>query len=153
MRKSYDLSNHEGPPNYVPDVPFPEGIVKFCKVHGYLREEETYQRQVDRYLQINCKLCARDRNIRVNFKGMNGMEDYQAMWDKQKGLCAICGEKSIRKSNNGKDVKSLAVDHCHITGRARELLCQDCNSGLGFFKDSSALLIKATNYLKEHEPT
>ena len=77
------------------------------------------------------------------------IEDYEAMYDKQNGACAICGEPETREYN-GNAIK-LAVDHCHITGDARGLLCSKCNGGLGLFKDSIDLLTKAVNYLKQHE--
>jgi len=34
----------------------------------------------------------------------------------------------------------------------RSLLCNDCNSGLGFFKESEELMLKAIEYLKAHHP-
>jgi len=42
---------------------------------------------------------------------------------------------------------TLSIDHDHITGKVRGLFCRDCNTGLGMFKDSSALLQKAAQYL------
>jgi hypothetical protein len=44
--------------------------------------------------------------------------------------------------------KSLAVDHCHVTGKIRGLLCINCNQDLGKFMDREELLDKAKNYLK-----
>lgn len=51
-----------------------------------------------------------------------------------------------KKRGQGLDV--VAVDHSHKTGKFRGLLCNACNKGLGFFKDSSELLDKASAYLK-----
>lgn len=50
--------------------------------------------------------------------------------------CAIC-EKT------GK----LFIDHCHSSKKIRGVLCQQCNFGLGNFKDDPALLAKAIAYL------
>jgi len=47
------------------------------------------------------------------------------MLDSQNGGCDICGNKETRK-NNGKLTK-LSVDHNHITGKVRGLLCCRCN--------------------------
>jgi hypothetical protein len=58
--------------------------------------------------------------------------------------CAICG---IHREDLSRD---LAVDHCHSTGKIRDLLCINCNLGIGFFKESLFKLKSAINYLKKH---
>lgn len=65
---------------------------------------------------------------------------YDALFTAQGGLCAICRAACTTG-------RSLAVDHDHKTGRVRGLLCANCNFGLGKFRDSSALLSAAINYL------
>ena len=60
---------------------------------------------------------------------------------KQEGRCAICGEEPSTK-------RGLAIDHCHITGKVRGLLCHGCNIGIGSMKDSAVLLLKAIRYLE-----
>jgi len=76
-------------------------------------------------------------------------EDYKEMLRQQNNVCAICGEPETRKYNG--IVIKLAVDHCHATGKVRGLLCSTCNIALGRFQDSTDLLTKAVNYLKQHE--
>ena len=61
---------------------------------------------------------------------------------KQNYRCAVCGT-----DNPGADCKVLCIDHCHATGKVRGLLCNNCNRGLGFFKDDPARLIAASNYI------
>jgi hypothetical protein len=72
-------------------------------------------------------------------------EQYEALLSAQDGVCAICKE-------NGEDrgAKSLAVDHCHTTGRVRGLLCRRCNAGLGQFKDCPEGVERALAYLRRH---
>lgn len=60
----------------------------------------------------------------------------------QHGRCRICNY--IFKNS-----KSTHVDHNHITGNVRGLLCSDCNTGLGKLKDNPDILQSAINYLKE----
>jgi len=68
--------------------------------------------------------------------------DYDAMLAAQGGACACCGATA---NANG---KRLFVDHDHSTGAVRGILCHHCNSGIGHFKDSPALLRGAIAYLK-----
>jgi hypothetical protein len=59
----------------------------------------------------------------------------------QQGVCAIC-TKRLRNANDG------VVDHDHVTGIVRGMLCIPCNTGLGFFRDSPRRLVRAVMYLK-----
>lgn len=63
----------------------------------------------------------------------------ERLWAQQQGLCAIC-EKAISLSG-------ACLDHRHIDGQLRGLLCRLCNAGLGTFEDSPELLRRAANYL------
>ena len=62
----------------------------------------------------------------------------QAQLEKQAGKCAICDKET-----------SLNLDHCHLTGKFRGMLCTSCNTGLGFFKDNVENLRRAVSYLGE----
>jgi hypothetical protein len=75
------------------------------------------------------------------------LKEYNILLESQNYKCAICGivqEESLRLFK-----RLLFVDHCHNTSRVRGLLCQNCNNGLGNFKDSTEFLDKAINYLKK----
>ena len=72
-------------------------------------------------------------------------EDYLIMLEKQNGVCAICKKED--------PTQRLSVDHCHTTNKVRALLCSNCNTGLGLFKEDIMLMTKAINYLKEHHGT
>lgn len=65
------------------------------------------------------------------------------------GGCAICGE---RPGLEHRKKKLLCVDHNHTTGAVRGLLCENCNLGLGKFKDSKNLLRVAIAYLEYFDP-
>ena len=77
-------------------------------------------------------------------------EDFIKLNEEHNGLCSICNNPETSKSRNG-GVRRLAIDHCHTTGKIRGLLCHDCNTGLGKFKDDINLLQKAIEYLKRHQ--
>lgn len=70
------------------------------------------------------------------------IEQYHKLLADQNGVCAICG----LSQTNG---KRLFVDHCHKTGKVRELLCTRCNTLLGMAKDDENILISACNYCKK----
>lgn len=69
-------------------------------------------------------------------------EEYDKMFDEQKGVCYICEQPHVRRSLN--------VDHCHSTGKVRKLLCDKCNMVLGLVNDSGSLLLKMKDYLYEN---
>jgi hypothetical protein len=79
---------------------------------------------------------------RTRFREIYGISeaDYDVMFARQRGACAICKRTGER----------LCVDHCHLIRRVRSLLCTKCNSGLGFFNDDRALLLAAAAYLQAH---
>jgi recombination endonuclease VII len=90
-------------------------------------------------------------NERVHLQRYHGLtvEQHQAMLVAQRGICAICGRAPGGKAHCAK----LHVDHDHTTGTIRDLLCADCNMGLGKFADSPTRLLKAAWYLERHAKT
>lgn len=81
------------------------------------------------------------RKRRRNLKYRYGIttEQYEIIYVRQNGCCAICATPSDR----------LVVDHNHANKELRGLLCQKCNKGLGLFNDSPAQLRAAASYLRE----
>lgn len=75
-------------------------------------------------------------------------KDYDSLFEKQKGVCAIC--KKVELSENQYGVKRLCVDHNHATGKVRGLLCHKCNLMLGYAEDSYCRLISGVYYLVNH---
>ena len=51
-------------------------------------------------------------------------EDYWAMFERQGGVCCLCGREPSPK-------RKLSVEHCHASGRVRGLVCITCNTALG----------------------
>lgn len=68
-------------------------------------------------------------------------EDFESLIDYQEGKCAIC------KIDFKSMPKGACVDHCHVSGQIRGLLCSNCNFILGHAKDSIPILQGAIEYL------
>ena len=69
-------------------------------------------------------------------------EEWKLLYESQAGLCAIC-----KRAFNGD--KDTHVDHNHVTGKIRGLLCSNCNSGMGLLGDDIPRLEAAISYLKK----
>lgn len=76
-------------------------------------------------------------------------EEYTSLVDKQQGVCRICGKPEVRITISGK-VSGLSVDHDHVTGRVRGLLCWKCNTRMGYF-EKYALIPSLRKYLRLKE--
>lgn len=64
--------------------------------------------------------------------------------------CEICN-RPFKKVNCR--FRSPHLDHCHISGVFRGILCSDCNFGLGNFDDSTERLLRAVLYLLKKTST
>ena len=78
--------------------------------------------------------------VRLHNLGFGITEDeFNFLYEKQNGECAICNVKPTGYK--------IHVDHDHVTGQVRGLLCVKCNLALGLFMDEKKLLMKAIDYL------
>lgn len=60
--------------------------------------------------------------------------------------CMIC-KREVKAISSDYSTKAC-VDHCHSMDKIRGILCKDCNSGLGYFKDNIDSLSQALEYLR-----
>lgn len=70
-------------------------------------------------------------------------------WAAQGGRCAICARSIIW--NEPLANRGAVVDHCHVSGELRGVLCGHCNVALGHFNDDPAILMRAIEYLQRHQ--
>jgi hypothetical protein len=98
------------------------------------------------YWRLNNKERRKELNyIHSILKYGISVEEYESRLLDQDYKCAIC-----RLGTKGKTSQSrLHIDHDHITGEVRGLLCSKCNTGLGLFNDDIILLQKAQEYLND----
>ena len=66
---------------------------------------------------------------------------YKEMRKAQKFRCLGCGKRSLK----------LVVDHCHVSGVVRGLLCHSCNRALGAVKDNPKTLRQLAAYLEAQQ--
>ena len=128
---------------------------KYSAIKKYLKTEKG-RSATKRYQQSEKgKLAQRiaNKNWRSKKEGKESVLASQRLWkfginksDLDRMVYDHAGACSICRDNfpiGGK----FHIDHDHITGRIRGLLCHGCNVGLGIFKDSPDRLRTAADYL------
>jgi hypothetical protein len=120
--------------------------------NAWLREDRKKNPQKYRdYEKKRREIQGAHRNV-VEISRRRGIttDQFYEMQQKQNNLCGICNSPETRKSKTEGKITNLCVDHNHKTGKVRMLLCHDCNTGIGKFKDDIKLLESAIEYLKKH---
>lgn len=74
-------------------------------------------------------------------------DEYNNFISIQNNSCAICNKHKDEFSGRG---NNFHIDHCHTSGKVRGLLCSNCNTGLGQFKDNIKSLENAIQYLSSN---
>lgn len=90
-----------------------------------------YMRNLEK-LRVNKK--------RYKFKRRYGisLDELERMKVEQEHKCLGCGL-----------IKPLCVDHCHITGEIRGLLCRQCNAAIGLAQENVQILKNLVRYLEQ----
>lgn len=109
-----------------------------------IAERPRSERQRAREHERNTSPEGRARNRRIGWRRHYGITEDQvrALHEAQEGRCAICGRPDADSSG-----RALHVDHDHVTGQLRGLLCGNCNHGLGKFGDDPDRIRRAAIYL------
>src|SRR6185437_2262864 len=112
-----------------------------CKICGMASAERT-----KRARDIKCVQCRFAANLWKNYKIT--LDVYNTLLKSQDYRCAICSKWHEDCKLPGRSKRNgLMVDHCHITGRVRGLLCHSCNTLLGASNDRTDTLTSAIAYL------
>ena len=109
---------------------FSLGLCKSCY-------EMQRRRRTDPH-RIKTNMKAYTYRLKVRY-GMTRKE-YDSMMELQEGLCAVCKQRP-----------ATHVDHDHVTGKARGILCMSCNTALGMFRDNLNIILNAALYLEQHQ--
>lgn len=116
-------------------------------------------KQIHQRKQPKCKMCAQretttwresqttDRLKDLYYKRTYSLslKEFNQKFIAQNGQCLLCKRDLSLEGNSG---NRAVVDHCHTKGTIRGILCNECNRGLGYFKDSIATLLNAAKYLE-----
>lgn len=143
-------------------------MLKGCNTCGITKEFSDFYSKNRLYptslasISSDCKVCVRQkRNDYVKFHiserkkadrrqhlkryGLTP-EAYNSLFEKQQGKCLGCERHQTEFD------RKLSVDHDHVTGIVRGLLCVTCNFILGYAKDDPYLLVNLIDYLVVHNP-
>jgi len=140
--------------------------VKTCRKCGEEKPHSAFNKHNDA-LQPRCKQCeavyyqenkahisARNaayrkahpqsqRNWRSWRHGLT-VEQYDVLMKDHEGVCAVCKQPEPQN-------KALSIDHNHLTGKVRGLLCHPCNAALGLLKEDSARIDRLMKYIEKYE--
>lgn len=89
------------------------------------------------------KVCDNSKARRINKNLGISYVQYNAVMQSLGNVCDICGTVEADGPH-----RKFCLDHCHSTGQIRGILCNRCNTSIGKFEDSVALLESAILYLK-----
>ena len=145
---------------------------KRCTVCGEVKPAAEYYRVKNgRYLMPRCRKChiadttarykawspekkaARVAKLRYAHHRLS-VEQVDAMTTEQDGRCYLCqltvGEAGWRGPGEPRGAAGLTIDHDHVTGTLRRLLCSNCNLAIGNAKDDPDLLRRMADYVESY---
>ena len=128
--------------------------MKICPKCTIEKEDDLFYKRANGKCTSWCISCMKDWDnspegkskhknalLKLNF-GISLIQ-YNEMLENQNFKCQGC----YRHISELK--KALAVDHNHVTGKVRGLLCMSCNTILGHAKDNVDILRNLIDYLTE----
>jgi hypothetical protein len=122
------------------------GLKGKCKYCLHLYEQKYHNRKPLSKDDFYHKISTNDRAERMHIKKIvrvHNVDFSTALELRATKVCEICRKT---EDDNG---RRLAVDHCHITGKVRGILCNGCNRGIGYLGDDVERLENAIKYLKK----
>jgi hypothetical protein len=130
-----DKTKASGPDNFVWAAP------RFDSTTLEGRRDYQRQHRKDNFLLY------KNKDLRKKFD--IPLEEYQAKFVEQGGVCANC--KQPEKGTRNGVARWLNVDHNHKTGKVRGLLCTNCNTSLGKLQEDRNIIMGLVAYLDKWE--
>ena len=117
----------------------PSSIVRPC---DYCGEEFSSVDGRTKYCGEDCARTAKSLRQAFRLYGIQ-MQEYRRLWLKQNKVCAICRQPERTERN-----RLLTVDHDHVSGHVRGLLCSHCNRAIGLLLDDPDVIAAAAAYVR-----
>ena len=114
----------------------------YCRSCDSIKNYKSKIKNKSTYEQYKAKAVISSRKSYLKKTWGITIEEFEELKNSQQGLCGICKIK----------VEIFHIDHDHKTGKIRSLLCNNCNRGIGYLKESTAILQSAIEYLAHHSP-
>jgi hypothetical protein len=125
--------------NFHKDKSSADGFSHKCKKCQNLANRKSYTKHLESRLE-QYRHYYRTTGIFTKY-GLTPKE-WDKLYESQQGCCAICG----RHQSEVPEKRRLAVDHNHLTGSIRGLLCTSCNTKLGWLENNFSSIV---DYLKK----
>lgn len=124
-----------------------DGLQKHCKSCSNKRVAQKRANNREYMRSYGKTQAAKDSSRKHRLKAKYGLkpEQFDNLLANQSYSCACCGS-----SNPGGRYNQWNVDHCHVTGEVRGLLCSACNIGIGCLGDNLQGIRNALYYLERH---
>lgn len=85
----------------------------------------------------------KDRHLRSKY-GISS-DQWESLWESQDRRCAVCAAEWVEGA------REFHVDHDHVTGRVRAILCHGCNVSLGFLGESPERIRALADYIESQQ--
>jgi hypothetical protein len=117
---------------------------------GQKAYRDSHKKEIALYMK-NDYLKNREKHIDRSRKTRYGMSriSFDLLLKEQGGVCAICETAPWLSGKDNR--KGPVVDHDHVTGKVRGILCKKCNTALGLVNDRLDMLKAMETYLKKSQ--
>lgn len=115
------------------------------KRNEYSKEYRKKNKAKIREYNAKPEVALRRKTIMIRHNYGVPVEWYFAQLERQDNKCAVCGVDFSEMRQ-----RDICVDHNHMTGSVRDILCSNCNHALGFIEDDPIRAEKLIAYLKKH---
>lgn len=133
-----------------------DGLHNYCKICTATKNKKWVIDNKDKHKET-CKNWYSLNKEKANLKGTDwhyrkhyGIthQYFLELAKQQENKCKICN--STLSFNKEKTNDRAVLDHCHVSNKIRGILCNNCNTSLGKFKDDINILQSAIRYLQEN---